>query len=212
MIYPADKYDRVITISTNGKSGTRFPRGTKEMPCNNLKDAQYLIEQYGMAILNLQSHFTINEGDDLSGYTIVGNGFDLILKPGCITNDTTFDDLVLIGELNGRVFINNCVIGTIGISNFHGEMQRVLINGDISVCSDNTKEVLLIDCHAGTPKQRKFNCGGDGPKIFIRGLRGEYLFTNRVISNHKLDVFLEAGNVEFDSFFNVSNSNVINLN
>lgn len=122
-----------INVAT-GSSTTAFPSGTHQQPVNSLALAKTIAMDRGVMALYVEGALTLASGDDISGYTIKGQGATfnfaystITMASGCITSNTTFRDLLLQGVQGGEIEALNCVIKD--VSNTHCSFRECGFNG-----------------------------------------------------------------------------------
>ena len=124
----------------NGTAGTGYPLGTMSNPVNNLADAKSIANLRGFHIFYIMGDITIGATDDISDYTVIGEGagtFNLektviTLVDGCTTSFTTFKYCKVQGKQNGEAIYLYCVIGN--LTNAHCQYHNCAMIGPVQ-CS-----------------------------------------------------------------------------
>jgi hypothetical protein len=190
-----------VCVGTDGVSGTNFPIGTHKHPVNNIIDAKVIAENFGLNRINLHSDITIPTGQDISNLILISQDSNTVtLEPGCITNHTTYENAIVVGQQNGYSTYRTSFVGSAGLTNFEGIMYDTTFDGDVAVSTDNTKHAIFVSCFSGiVPGPTTIDCGGDGAKIAIRGLTGALLFTNKTGTTQAMFIDCYSARVGFDS-------------
>lgn len=194
VIYPDQlqlaAFDGHIHINTaSGVAGTKFPAGTKQDPCNNIADALTIAEQRGLTELQVEGMLVVPAGVDISGYELSGANVintAVVLQSGVVTNRTKFEDLVLVGTLDGPVFATNCSLQNlvdVGSDDFPTLFERCVVRQGIVRLRNGlttAQNIHFINCFSGIPGSGTFTLdmnNSDSPLAF-RQYNGGVTITN----------------------------------
>ena len=116
--------DGVTIDTTSTYFGTEYPTGTRFQPVNNLVDAQTICRNLGFTKLYIKGNFTLGSADNVSGYSLYGEGATLnvtktqiTMITGCVTSNAHFYNAKIVGTQGGESNYHDCIIA--GISNAH---------------------------------------------------------------------------------------------
>lgn len=156
--------DTVEMDILGGSSGSTHPIGLPGHAVNNFADAKTLLETYHLSKIRLDDDVVIPASANLNGITFIsGKTIDrtITIPATATTSGTKFRDVVLTGNLNGRVEINNCQ--TEDLYNFCGTMTNTAVAGVLSL-DDSTGQLATMD---------SCRTGGDGaiPDLHISGAK-----------------------------------------
>jgi len=195
------QYNDAVTISTVGLAGTAFPIGTERVPVNNLADALTIATNIGVEKLTFDSNFTLEPGDNVSGYTITSDVHSTItVSSGVITQYTNFSLVSLRGTLGGYTILDDYSVHSDGINEYYGIAERLIINGPIGISTNSANNAIFIDCYTGNVTgPPEIDLGGDGAKLSFRGLTGAMLLTNKTGTTQNAFIDLYSARLGFDS-------------
>lgn len=146
-----------------GSAGVKFPLGTLQNPVNNIADALIISSNRGLAKIVLDGTLYLTD-TDLSGKVIIGeNNLDsvIISVSGNTMTRTTFNNMILSGEINGYIFGQDIIlenITNVGSTVFPTIFRNCIVREDsgspaITFNSGATKNIHFIDCASGVPGQ-----------------------------------------------------------
>lgn len=170
VIYPDQlqlaSFGGYIHLNTHiGSSGVKYPKGTQQTPVNNLNDALVIAESRGIDKIMVIGTLVISNTDISNLSFIGGNNLDsiIVLLGGNTNTKTTFDNLILTGEVNGYIFANACGIQTlnnVGSSTFPTIFRDCILRADSGglPCIKlrniiNTQNIHFFDCVSGVPNE-----------------------------------------------------------
>jgi len=150
---------------TLGSAGVKYPLGTSQYPVNNINDALTIMNNRGLETLLLDGTLYLTD-IDLSKKVIIGvNNLDsvLVLVSGNITTKTIFKNMILVGALNGYVYVEASALQSltnIGSSVFPSVFRDCIIRADSGgnptlklKATGNTENIHFINCSSGVPGQ-----------------------------------------------------------
>ena len=181
-------FNPFITLSSqstafiaNGLNGQAFPIGTRETPCDNIPDAVAIAVEKGFSTIQIIGNITLGLGDNLDGYTILGQNASrtlLNITPDAYVTNCEIRECYIMGILDGMATLRECVIGV--MSYFSGYVHHcILTEAEITLGNDTT--ALFLHCYSGvagtaTPT---INMGGSGQSLGIRNYNGGLTIKNR---------------------------------
>lgn len=135
-----------ITLDTiNGDAGTGWAIGTHFQPSNNLTDALTIMGYGNVHDLVLENNITVGPTHDISNLVVRTTGrmgVDVILDVGCTSNNTTFKNLNLSGEITSgnQILVYDCSIGN--LDNFRGIMNNVTFAQGSEITLDTWANII----------------------------------------------------------------------
>jgi hypothetical protein len=204
------EFDGVITIDVvNGTSGTSFPVGTKLFPVNNLADAVSIAELRGFHILNILGNITFLATDNISNYTISGEGHQ--------TSTFTFvDGCQLYGCIIKNATVTGYDLGIVGFYDVHminmspsstssGDKDAVIkdsiLEGTTVLASNWSGTLEILNCfgieHETSTYTLDLNDGYNS--VSLKKFSGNVTFVNCNNSDMNVSVFLNPGIMVLDS-------------
>jgi hypothetical protein len=128
----------VYLTGVNSVSGTDFPAGTLQTPCNNMIDALSVAQKNGLASFKFKDNITLVE-DFSEGYNFTGASPYIVLTADSVANITncSVTEMTLTGELDGLNTITRCsVIDITEVSGFFEKcafVSTIQMNGNTTV-------------------------------------------------------------------------------
>ncbi len=198
-------YNERVTIDPNSSySGTTFPKGTARQPVNNLADALLIAVAEGFDHLHFVDDFTFVSGDNVSLYTVMGEGASrttLTFDAGCITAGTHFEEATIQGTVISPQAFSDCTflnvtgntIGTVGTM----DIRDCAFDGTITLSASLEGELNLVNCVSGvagsfTPT---FDMNGANVSVVIRGYTGGMEIQNATHASLVSSVDMVSGQV-----------------
>lgn len=188
-------------------AGTEHPIGTHRCPVNNLADAKAIAANRGIEGLAIHDEFTLEATDVVDNLHLKGDHSTLskvTAISGVSTADVVFEDLTIVGALNGSSSFEHCDIFDItGIgcttSNSHFD-HCVLFAENIVINPINNKIITIVDCSSGiagvsTPT---LDVNGTIGNIIIHRYVGGMVIKN-ITSAISLTIDTLGGNITIDS-------------
>lgn len=192
-------YEGAVWIDVvNGIPGVEFPIGTPQQPVDNLTDAKTIAAERGFVRLHIVGNITIQSGQDISNFIVVGDNCLLTtvtLASGCVTDGTEFKDCRIEGVLNGLTRVDGCHVGD--LLWVKGLICNSLIDGDITLAGDET--VYLVRNNSGYPSSPDIDMGVSGRSLVIRGHSGDLTVRNFASPNDYVIADFESGKLELTS-------------
>lgn len=199
-------YKNGITIDvTHGIPGTLYPAGTTATPVNNLPDALLIAESLGFSTLYVHGNLTIASGQDVSNYSVYGDGATfnitktlITLEAGCITSNSQFHDCKITGTQGGEINYIDCVIGTLFNAHCHYKSCRLLGPIQFTASIGPTHTTDLIDCYTSNT-ECIMDYNGSQLKQVYNNLFGKIKFINLTNPATVISVSVSGGELTFDS-------------
>ncbi len=189
-----------VTIDvTSPYAGTVFPVGTPQQPVNNLTDALLIATTRGLKILSVIGDFTLQSGDNVDGYSVVGKApifTTVTVNSGASTANTLFRNASVTGTLAGNASVQDCFVEN--LTYIEGKIVNCILTGTITLAG--TEVVNLINCYDGLPgdQQPLIDCGGTGRSLTVNAYSGDIKISNKT-GPESVSIDLIAGNVIIDS-------------
>ena len=191
----------------NGTAGTGYPLGTMSDPVNNLADAKFIANLRGFHTLYIIGDLTIGATDDISDYTVIGEGagtFNLektviTLVDGCTTSFTTFKYCKVQGKQNGETIYSHCVIGD--ITNAHCQYHNCAMVGPVQCSAASWTQnhtTDLKDCYSSYDWYVVDYNNSPLNQVYSN-FSGKIKFINVTDSRADIIINLDAGSVWLDS-------------
>jgi hypothetical protein len=188
----------VIIDVNSGITGTVFPRGTEQMPVNNLGDALLIAEYRGFNKLYLHSDIYLDSGSDLDDFILEGQSHvytEVEISEACSALNVTIQNCMISGTLDGNTSIDRCIVSDITYMN--GHIHDSSFTGTIELAGG--KDAYINNCYrldvAIVPI---IDMGGSGQDLVITNYSGAIKITNLTGSN-KAGIGLNSGTVVLDS-------------
>lgn len=188
-----------ITVDAgNGVSGVAFPRGTPQMPVNNLVDALSIANTRGFKSIYVVGTLDLNTGLDYTRFTFKGSSHvnnRILVMESANTTGAVFRGLDVSGELDGGNELTNCIIENLVYVNGHihdcGLLGTIYLDGNADAVIDNC---ITIDPY----NPPTINMGGSGQNLAMPKYSGIVTIAN-LSSNNFVGIGLNAGRVIIDS-------------
>lgn len=165
----------VYIDTINGVSGIVYPIGTFNKPSDNWDDAKIIADTNFIKRFIVQSPLTFGVGDDIGGYEFSGGKEWLDVEiGGGNTSGTVFRGVRLSGDLNGSVFIENCIVET--ITGLQGKIYTCELSGNITLAGITS--VFFKGCYSEIIVP-EINMGGSGRGLIFRDYKGSLLISNK---------------------------------
>lgn len=189
----------VIIDVVNGTTGTAFPRGTEQMPVNNIYDALLICEYRGFKTLYLHSDILLDGGSLLSGFELIGKSHistQVTIEPSAIVDEVTISDCEINGTMDGYTTITDCVVSDILYMNGHihnsSLVGKISLDGGLDGYINNCGQLSI----GGTPI---IDMGGSGQNLVLSNYTGILKFINLSGSTNTIGIGLTAGYIILDS-------------
>lgn len=196
---------RVTIDVVNGAAGTGYPLGTYQFPVSNLTDAKAIALTRGFDSFYVLGNLTIASGEDISNLHFFGQGATynvkkttITLAAGCITSNTFYHDMQVVGTQNGESHYYDCLIGA--LTDAHCLYENCQLVGPI------TSKASIGASH--TTDFNRCRTGKDVFELNVNGAPMKYVFTNfsghMIIKNCTnastiIHVHMDAGDITVDS-------------
>lgn len=171
-----------VTIDAiNGSSGTIFPKGTPQSPVNNIPDAVLIAELRGLTSLKFIGNYTLDTGDIVDGYTILGDNPNkslLTFNTGASTVGIDVFNCSVQGVFDNAATFEDCRL--LDISFVEGYAFKCVMSGTF-ICS-GTGQTAFYDCFDGIAENGTspiIDCGGSGRNISIKNYHGDITIKNK---------------------------------
>ena len=184
----------------NGTAGTVFPTGTERQPSNNFTDALTIAAERGFLTLYVLGNAVVNNSNDFSAYTLVGQGQNLTmltLASNATFINSSFMEATVSGELDGDAHISNCIID--GLTFVSGVVEECILTSN-PVVLGGALTAHLINCSSGVPgaSTPTIDMGGSGQVLALRNYNGGVKITNKT-GTDVVSIDLNSGHVILDS-------------
>jgi len=184
---------------SNGTAGTYFPTGTPQEPVSNLSDAKSIAEERGFDTFYILGNITITTGDNIDGYTIVGQNpvkTTIDIEAGASTVGCEYNSATISGVLDGNSIIEHCRI--IALTYVEGEIRRCVLTGTIMLSGSSPTNIL--DCWSGVAGTDTpiIDMGGSGRDLNLRAYTGGIKIKNKNGSDF-VSIDMLSGHVIIDS-------------
>lgn len=176
-------FNGYVTIdAVNGVVGTTFPRGTPQLPVNNIQDAILIAEFRGFNRLFFKGNFTFTSGDDISTYYLEGESpldTTLTFESGAIVDDVKVFTSTVQGTFDNLANFDNCRI--LDVSFVRGTFNTCQLIGDIRLAG-GAGQTNLIDCKDGLASDTGFpviDFSGSTNSLIVRNYDGDLAIHNK---------------------------------
>jgi hypothetical protein len=193
-------YDNAVKVDVGSThSGTSYPAGTGKAPVNNIQDAVLIATELGFDTIELLSDITLDTGDSVVSFNIVGQSSArtaITINTGADVTDCTYSDATVTGILDGQSTLARCEIGVLSI-----------LNGIVRSCSLSSSVITLggdnptafIDCFSGVPgaSTPTIDMGGSGQALTMRNYNGGITIRNKN-GNDDVSIDMSSGQIILD--------------
>ena len=182
-----------VTIDLiRGSTGTAYPQGTPLAPVNNIADARFIAQTRGFQTLYVIGNLTLDSGDDVSNFLIVGSNakrtYLNILSPAD-TASAEIRNCTVTGVLDGGTIIRDCYVENLAYVN--GFMYSCELAGTITL--GGAQPAQILDCYAEV-QATTINMGGSGQALNLQSFSGDVVITNKT-GPDVCNIMLESGQV-----------------
>lgn len=179
--------------------GTTFPRGTEQMPVNNMDDAILIAEYRGFKRIYLKSDIILSENYQLSGYELVGSSHVntvVIIEPQAIVDSVSIIDCDISGTMDGNTAIEHCIVTNLEFMNGHiheSELHgNITLAGGIDAYIDKSSQLTM----GTTPI---IDMGVSGQNLVVTNYSGIIKIVNFSGASNSVAIGLSAGYIILDS-------------
>jgi hypothetical protein len=169
--------------TTEGLSGTAFPRGTPADVSSNFTDAGVIAVREGLHRFHFRGSASISSIIGVPKYEIIGTtpADSIIIASALDVDLCTFLKAAVVGSVTGRGSYQDCFIGkTLNLSGVEGLFDNCGLAGSITLDALATEPIIFKDCIsaiAGTAKPG-LDCNGTAAGINFRRYAGGLAVTN----------------------------------
>jgi len=203
--------DYVLVDAVNGSPGTDFPAGTVSQSVDNLDDALVIAAVRGFSTLKFHSDYNFINTDDISNFTIIGEGPPLThftFAAGCITDDLSMEGCSASGTITSlsqmhEVHFDGIIITDTPTTDLtlHGcvfEKNGAAIA--LTLSSSFDAEIQVIDCVSGVPGTDTpiLDFNGATCDVFVRNYAGGLEYRN-ITQGQDISIDMLSGHVILDS-------------
>jgi len=203
-------FDDHVTVDTGNVTGravagTIYPTGTESAPSDNLADALTIAVARGFDEINIKGNLVIGATDDISNYTLIGQGATLnttktliTLTSGCTTTNTVYKDCKVTGVQGGESHYINCVIGE--LSGAHCHYRETALVGPITYAASvgSTHTTDMHECFSGN-NEVTLDQNSSQLKFVIYDFSGQIKFTNGTHAGSITRIHMNGGTVTLDA-------------
>jgi hypothetical protein len=183
-----------VTIDvTNGAAGTLYPIGTPRQPVNNVPDAIFIAELYGFKTLHVIGELTLDTGDNVGGYLVLGKNAlrtQIFLLPGADATETEFRDVTLTGTLDNGTLVRDSYVYDLNY------VYESMLDGTIVLGS--TTPAHIMSCYAGA-YGIDIDFDGDNHLLNLAGFHGDIRLHNRTGPAAPANIHVTSGGVTMNA-------------
>jgi len=176
---------KVVVSPTRGQSGTTKPIGTFERPSNNTDDALTIATNEGLPEFLFTENITVTGGDFSLGYNFTGtspNNVITIEPPADVTN-CNFENVTLIGELDGLNLVERCSIGA--VTKLSGFIEKSALQST-STLSGPT---FFAECYSQAPGMGYPTVTTGAEVIMVRDHHGSLGIDGMTSGTHTIEIY-----------------------
>lgn len=191
---------RVFIDTADGRGGTTFPRGSLTDPVDNWADADFIASARNLHSFDMRGALAFAPGDTLQGTSWYGPSplqATLVLS-GQSTAGAVFQQLAIIGALNGRSSFKTCSFSSLCC--FSGIAEKCTIQDTLELDANAIDDMLLFNCLSGVPGSNRpvLDVNGTAADVGVRQWSGGLRITNATAGN-AISIDATAGTVEIDA-------------
>lgn len=173
-------------------TGVDYPIGTVNYPVNNITDAVSLCNKIGTRNIIIRGNVQMNS--NFNGYSFSGiNTSSYVFCNGHDFSSCSFENVILTGNITGRIRANNCLIEN--IFGVHGEFFTCALAGVIKLGND---ESCFMMCYTRNRQDDYVFIDGSDlltTCIGIRAYSGCIYFNNFNSANTRIDMDFISGKI-----------------
>jgi hypothetical protein len=176
-------YNGGVTLDfINGTNGTVFPRGTPQLPVNNVPDAVLIAELRGFNTIYVRGDYTFDTGDNLEGFIIIGQSAEktfLTFNTGALISEINLFNATITGVFDNAANFNDSHI--IDVEAVEGAFERCILEGIVTL-GTLSGATSFIDCNDGLVldgNKPTIDFNGGGNSLAIRNYSGDIHLRNK---------------------------------
>jgi len=189
-------YQNAVWVDVNStETGTAYPVYTRESPGNNIQDAVIVANERGFSTIQLLSDITLQTGDILSKFKIIGVSHiltNLTIETGAICDNIQISKCWVTGVLDGGTEIEDCIVSD--LIYFNGHIHNSGLVGLVTL--DGNKKAVFSDCKTiDQDNPLVIDMGGSGQSVSIPNYSGLLTIQNLSDATQEIGIGLNAGMV-----------------
>ena len=195
-------YQNAVWIdATSGNVGTSYPNGTPLQPVDNVPDAVTIASALGLKQIRVIGNITLDTGDNLPSYTIVGDSPEhttITINAGADVTSAQIKMATVTGTLDGDAVLTDCHVLP-PLSFVEGSVHDCLIEAG-TITLGGSSDVNILNCWSGVAGTSTpiIDYNGSGRDLIIRNYSGGIEIRNKTGSD-SVSVDLVSGQVVLDS-------------
>ncbi len=193
-----------------------FPAGNEANPVKTLAFALAISVVNKTRKIFTIGGLTINNGEDISKYTLVGENPSLTTYTfvlGCITDQVKVSKAELTGDANGSFEITKCHLeGLRGVGGVNSEtniLDSIIETSGLTLSTNNTQHVHIINCRTGPPDNTfvPIDFNGVGGDITIAAFSGQIEIVN-MSNDQNMKIFIDNGRINIAASCTLGNIHI----
>ncbi|RKY56522.1 MAG: hypothetical protein DRP93_01215 [Candidatus Neomarinimicrobiota bacterium] len=168
---------------------------TRESPGNNIQDAVTVANERGFSTIQLLSDITLQTGDILTGFKLVGVSHiltNVTIETGAICGNLQISKCWVTGVLDGGTEIEDCIVSD--LIYFNGHIHNSGLVGTVTL--DGNKKAVFSDCKTiDQDHPLVLDMGGSGQSVSIPNYSGLLTIRNLTSASEEIGIGLNAGMV-----------------
>jgi hypothetical protein len=185
-------------LSSN--SGTSYPVGNQEFPVNNVPDARTIAESRGLTTFFIRGNITLDTGDDISGFKVIGENTSrslITINTGADTSNCEINNAHVTGILDNGIIVRDGIIED--LLYIDGVIYDTMINPGTITLGNNSIGHFL-NCFSGVPgtSTPTIDMGGSGQALAIRNYNGGIALKNKT-GTEDVSIDLNSGQIILES-------------
>jgi len=193
-------YQNAVWVDVNStETGTAYPVYTRESPGNNIQDAVTVANERGFSTIQLLSDITLQTGDILTGFKLVGVSHiltNVTIETGAICGNLQISKCWVTGVLDGGTEIEDSIVSDLVY--FNGHIHNCGLVGTVTL--DGNKKAVFSDCKTiDQDHPLVLDMGGSGQSVAIPNYSGLLTIRNLSDATQEVGLGLNAGMVILDN-------------
>lgn len=176
---------QVVINPTTGQSGTTKPIGTFERPSDNLTDTLAIAVREGLPKILVADTLAVTSGDYSAGYNFEGTSPTHILTISATADvsNCNFNNLTVVGELDGLNLVKNCTLGA--ITNLSGFVDNTAFESTVTL----NGATFLGRCYSKVVGAGFASIDSGSEDVILRDYHGSIQITGKTGGSASIEVY-----------------------
>ena len=184
-------FDGSVTIDTvGGQAGTGLaadgnPIGTRGAPSNNIDDGHTILMSRGLDVFSIAGDLTITTTDLSHGHKFIGDSpfISVTAQAGADVTGCSFENLTIVGEMDGINTIERCNVGA--VTNINGFMEKSALSSTVSM----NNNLMIMECYSAVPGTAYPIITVTAGELILRDYHGSVGISGITTGDHSIEVY-----------------------